>query len=187
MRLATRWIPCLVGLTACAGDDGSPAWAFDPLWLEPTADGGVYGFQTWEVFSERWTKQFDERYYLCSVVVELSGSPIQVEGDCSGCELAWSVTPSLLETDCGDAIAADPGFLSLSRVGLGEVGADLIEGDPYPTRSAGGYADYGDGVWVAHGWAYPEALDTRGSVVDSDWNEEQPFTFWPAWVWDLNG
>lgn len=184
VRASAAWLA--LALAGCAGDDGSPAWAFDPLWLEPTEDGGVYGFQTWEIFSPRWTKRFDERYYLCSVVVELHGTPTQTDADCPACEHAWDVEPSLLEDDCGEAIAGDPGFLSLARVAIGEIGADLADGDPHPSRSVGGYADYGDGEWVPHGWAYPEALDTRGNVVDSDWNDEQAFTFWPAWFWDLS-
>jgi hypothetical protein len=181
MRFA--WLPLLAA--GCSGD-ASPTWAFDPLWLEPTEDGGVYGFQTWNVYAEAWTKSFDEGEFLCAIVVEVEGAPSAGEA-CPDCELAWDTTATVLETDCADSLAADPGFTSLTRVGIGPVGPDLGADDPYPARSHGGYADYGTGEWVPHGWAYPEALDTRGQAAETDWDGEQAFTFWPAFYWDLAG
>lgn len=179
-------LPLLL-FAACAKNDGVPAWAMDPIWLEPDGDG-VYGFQTWELFSQPWGKKLDEAYYVCGIVVELTGTPATIDAACPGCVAAWDIETALLETDCAaDAGADDPAYLSLRRVALGDVPADLQATDPYPHQSHGGYADYGTGTWETHGWAYPDALDTRGQATDTDWNGEQAFQWWPAYVWDLGG
>ncbi len=179
-----RWIVALLVLVSGCAGESSPTWAFEPLWMEPAGDG-VHGFQTWNLYAEKWAKKFDESYFLCAIVVELDGVAAAEGEACPECTETWIITAEVLETDCDDALARDPGFTSLSRVGLGPVAPDLVEGDPYPAQSQGGYVDYSTGDWLPHGWAYPEALDTRGQAADSEWDGEQAFTFWPAWYWDL--
>jgi hypothetical protein len=184
-----RIIPALLLLSAvaCKPDD-TPVWAYDPIYIEPSADGtGVYGFQTWEMFAENWTRRFAERHYVCSVVVELVGTPTAAGDDCVECTAAWSVETALLETDCEATLAEDPGYLALERVAIGAAVSELAEDDPYPSESHGGYVDYGTGLWEVHGWAYPDALDAAAQADDLEWNGQQPFTLWPAYAWDLRG
>lgn len=173
-------------LVGCAKNDGVPAWAMDPVWIEPQVDGSIYGFQSWELFSTPWSRHFNDRFYVCSVVVEFEGQPGDGGEACTDCVASFAVSPSILETDCADGVAERAGFLDLRRVGIGPVPADLVAGDPYPGQSQGGYVDYGGGNWVTHGWAWPEALESRGMVEDASWNGLQPFTLWPAYVWSLD-
>lgn len=188
----TLLVPTLLALVAttsagCSRNDGVTTWAMDPLWIEPAGDVDIHGFQTWELFSSRWTKNYSEKFYICSVLVEFDGTPDTAGEACSACDLTWAVEPVLLETDCAEQIASDPGFLSLSRIGLGLVGADIAADDPYPAQSQGGYADYSTDEWVSHGWAYPESLDNRGTADELDWDGDQAFTLWPAFIWNLAG
>jgi len=180
----TRWIPLLgLALAACSHDD-KPALAFDPIWLEPRGDG-IHGFETWQVYSAKWASHFREKFYVCSVVVEIEGDPVAPDDGCTGCTTAWATTVSLTESDCGDALTADPGFLSLSRIALGDVPSTLSEDNPYPAKAMGGWVDYATGDWEPHGWAYPDALDAGTEPESTDWDGTQPFEFWPAFYWDL--
>ena len=174
----------LLTLFAC-NHDTTPAWAMDPIWIAPQEITGVYGFQTWELFSSKWGKKYDDKHYLCSIVVEFEGVPDTSGETCRDCDLAWQVTPAQLETDCPDGADDDPGFLSLSRIGLGLRPSDLADDDPWPGQSVGAFADYGSGDWVPYGWGYPEALDNRGSVDSTEWDGEQAFQLWPAYLWNL--
>src|SRR5678815_344913 len=174
MGLAT-----LLLMVGCAGS-GAPTYAFDPIWIEPEGDG-IHGFQTWSIYADGWQRRYKERYFVCSVVVELSGTPAATP--CPDCDFTWAVTPELAETDCTDeSLASAPGFLSLTGLGLGAVPSALRDNNPYPSRSQGSYADYG-ADWVSHGWGYPESLDTRGEASDAGWGA-QPFELWPAFYWD---
>lgn len=164
------------GSLGCAGGD-EPAWAFDPVWVQPT-DDGVRGLQSWHVFRKRWHERRKERHYVCSVIVEFEG---EAGPTCPGCLEAWVVTPRLTDTDCEGGLEQDPAFLSLRALGLGEQ-ADAPEA-PHAGRTRVGYADYGFG-WEVHGWAYPDGLDD-GREAAPDWDGEQPYQFWPTSDWPL--
>ena len=153
----------------------------DPMYIEADGDN-LYGFQTWEFFSESWEGNKSERHYVCSVVVELMGTPID-EPDCQGCEQAYDVVPALLETDCSETHATNDAWTSLTRIGLGTVDADLAIDDPHPGSSEGTWVDYGTGAWEAHGWAYAASLDQDGS--DAAWGDAG-YNLWPAFSWDLD-
>lgn len=177
--MSTRRIALVLGLAACAPDPGAPYWALDPIALYPEGDG-VYGLQTWELFGERWGRRFAPRYYVCSVVVELEGTPTT---PCEGCTHAWAVTPALVESDCAEGVDADPHFRSLTTLGLGGPPPAVDGKDPHPGATSGAWADYGDG-WIAYGWAYPQALDDGGEAA-AGWDGAAPFTLWPAWAWEM--
>lgn len=181
------FVACLVAtaLGGCKSDD-APAYAVDSVWLEPN-DDDVHGFVTWAFYSERWAKTTDDRYFVCSLLVELSGSPAIADEACPSCSEAWSVTATAAGTDCAESLAADPAYVGLTRLGIGALDSDLTIDDPHPGQSSGGYADYGDGEWIAHGWAYPEGLETGDPPTDLAWNDEQPFVLQPAWFWSLDG
>lgn len=175
-RLSLLLIPLL---GACQADT-DPAWALDPLWIEPAA-ADLYGFQTWQVYSEKWRDRPDDRFYLCAVVVELVGTETE---PCPGCTRSWTVEPTLLESDCAPAIEREELFLSLRGVGIGDLGRG--EAAEHPGLTSAGFADYGDG-WETHGQAWPAALDAGEPVDDGAWDGEQPFTLWPDAIWPLRG
>lgn len=164
---------------ACSAPTGAPVWAFDPVWVEPTSDG-AHGFETWNLYDARWEQHRSERAFVCSVVVRLDA--VTAEPDCADCTVAFDVTPSLLESDCEGDLPDDPGFLSLRRLALGPVPADLVEDDPYPGQSVGAWADHGGG-WESHGWAFPAALD-EGEDAAPTW-ASAPFQLWPAFAYHL--
>lgn len=161
-------------LLGCA-PDLTPAWTWDPTWLEGAPDDGAHGFQTWEVFGPKWTNKQRDRHYVCAVLVELEGQPSDC--DAPGCAVAWDLTPTVLESDCPDlALADDPLFTSMRRLALG--GPYTAEDAPWAGRTTTSWADYGRG-WEQHGWAYPEAYDW-GSAGDPAWGGEDPFLFTPS-------
>lgn len=169
-------------LFACKGPDTVPAWAWDPIWLEPL-DGGAHGFQTWQLYGERWADGYDDKHYVCAVVVELYGAPVTCDAE-PECTTAWDFGQgTVLETDCADpSIADDPLFTSVTRVGLGApVSGDEI---PWPGLTSVGWVDYGGG-WEVHGTAWPEALDLGRSVTSGEWDGVEPFQFVPeqAFPW----
>ena len=165
-------------LLGCA-PNSSPAWAIDPWWAEPTSTGGLHGFQTWMLYGKGYSRARSDRSYACGVVVELTGVPTD---PCPGCTAAWSVTAEVAEHDCDAPWDDEPAWTSLRAVGLGAVGADIAADDPHPGASMGGFGDYGDG-WLAHGWAWPEAVDA--GAPPAEWDRASPVVFWPAWAWDL--
>src|SRR6478672_12188836 len=100
-------LPVLVGCSP----DLTPTAAYDPIWIEPAPDDTVHGFQTWQVFGPKWEKNFDDRYYVCSVVTEILGPQIPCDAE-PDCAWAWDVDVSVLETDCADAaLPEDPLFV----------------------------------------------------------------------------
>lgn len=173
-----RWLIPLMLASGCSNVDTTPAWAFDPIWIEPEGDG-IHGIHAWHVYSDAWHEKRAEASYLCAVVVELWGAP----ADCDGCVHAWAVETELLESDCDPALAQDPTFVALKGLGIGEPTTDADA--PHPGATAVGYADYGFGAWEVHGWAYPDALDAGRTPTSDEWDGEQPFTLWPTLDWPL--
>ena len=177
MRYSAEMLTFVI-FSACAPSDGIAAWALDPIVLQAT-DSGVYGFQTWEFYADG--RGFNEKSYVCAAVVEITGDSAE---PCDGCTDAWEVSAALLESDCDASLSADPGLLTLSRLAIGPGDSSIFEDDPHPGLSLGGFADYGSGEWLTHGWAYPQSLDVAGEAADGSWGSE-PFLFWPAWAWQL--
>lgn len=163
-------------LTACGAPDLTPAWAWDPIWLEGAGPTGAHGFQTWQLYGPGWADDRGEEHFVCAVVVELRGELL--DGcDAAACEVGWSIEPSFLETDCPDpTLAEDPLFTSLQALALGAPYAG--EDAPHVGLTTSSWADYGSG-WDAHGYAYPEAFDVGGSA-DPSWSGEDPFLFTPS-------
>ncbi len=181
MTALLRLSPLLAVLGACKADT-TPAWALDPIWIEPgvAPAADLHGFQTWQVYGEQWRVRPDERYYSCAVVVELTGTETE---PCPDCTIAWTVDATLLESDCPLAVQADPVFLSLRGLGIGELTGGAAE---HPGLTSAGYADYGAG-WEPHGQAWPAALDAGEPVDDGGWDGVAPFTLWPDAIWPLAG
>lgn len=171
----------LLILAACGDQDAAPFWALDPMTLEP--DGAqVTGLQTWQVYTERWGNNLAERYYLCTVLVEVQGEPRAP--DCDGCAYAWDVQTSLADSDCADDTTDLDGFTALRAIGLTEAAPDFATRPTYNQTSAGAWADYGEG-WVPYGWAYPDAWndgEPSGTLV---WNGDEAFALQPAFAWEL--
>jgi hypothetical protein len=174
-------LPLLAMLSlACGPRD--PAWALDPVHLEPDGVGGATGYHTWHLYDARFERAPRERTYACGAVFELVATP----GACDACSHAWWVETSLLETDC-DPIALDPSSLpTLSAVGLAPMGGDLAVLDPYPGVAQLAFAAYDTGPQEAWGWAWPSRWETHGEADGPAWNDRQAFTLWPAYVWELD-
>jgi hypothetical protein len=139
-------------LLACGAPDLTPAWAYDPIWLEPAGGADAHAFQTWQLYGPEWADDPDEKHYVCAIVVEHAGVAVPCDAE-EGCEHAWTMTGAVLETDCADpSITEDPLFVSLGRLALG--GPATGEDVPWPGATSVAYADYGNG-WEVHGDAYP--------------------------------
>jgi hypothetical protein len=148
-------------LTACSTSGGLAAWAVDPIWVEPVADGGVLGFQTWQLYGAGWDNGYNDRHYVCAVVVRIDGTPT----DCDG--------PS------------DDRYLGLEAIQLTLPSPTANEEAPYPGQSSLVAADYG-ADWEPYGWGWPAALDQgRTSTSDGTFAGDEPFQLRPTVLWDL--
>lgn len=173
------WIGITALLAGCSAGT-TPYWAMDPITLYPQR-GGLHGIESWELFSEGWGRHFNQRFYVCGIVVELNGTETT---PCDRCTQAWSVQTSLVETDCADGVADDAHYLALDAIGIGDSLPDVTGKVPYEGQSSGAWASYGDG-WEAYGWAYPKALDDGDSVQDAAWDGTKPFALLPAYAWQI--
>jgi hypothetical protein len=183
--MQVRWLVIPVGLAAgCTGQQ--PTWATDPIWLEPEPIGGdgIHGFQTWELYGKRWTRQYAEKHFVCSVLIEFTGAPVDPGASCTGCEMAWTVESERVDSDCGPRDVDRAGFLALTGVALGEKGANLDGGDPYPEQSLGAFVDYATGTWEPYGWGVPDTAESESATWE--WNGEQAFVLQPGWYWELD-
>jgi hypothetical protein len=153
-------------------------WAFDPVSVLPDGEA-ITGVHTWQLYGARWERSNDDRHYVCAVLVQIDGEPVACDAE-DGCEHAWSVTPTLLESDCAAGVWEDPLFVSLQRLALGGVAPGAV---PYPGQTLTSYADYGGG-WEVHGHAYPEALD-QGQPAAEGWDGSQAFLWLPTLAFPL--
>lgn len=165
----------LLGCAACSSP--TPFWALDPVFIAPTVEG-TSGTVTWQVYSEAWKKKFSEKHYLCSVIVGLEATPSAT--DCEACVVAFELTSEVTDSDCSEALLADPLFLSTRRIGVGA----LNDAGPYTGASSVGWADYGGG-WEVHGWAYPEAVANGQQPTSFTWDGIEAFSFTPTAAWQL--
>ena len=161
--------------TACKPDP-TPAWAIDPMWIEPT-ETGMHGFQTWQLYRDKWEKNQRERTFVCAVLVELFGT----ESGCTDCQIAWNVTPEVVESDCDAKVQANETWTLLQRV---SIGLEVTSDPTHPGLTSQGFVDYGWG-WEVHGEAWPAALDEGRAASSGDWNGEQAFSFVPELAWPL--
>ncbi|MBX2796672.1 MAG: hypothetical protein KTR31_03350 [Myxococcales bacterium] len=172
-----RWLPwqalvlCATGCTI----DLTPSWAFDPVWLETSAPGEVFGLQTWQIYGPEWDSANRQKHYVCSVLVELTGTEVPCDAE-DGCDQAWSLQREVLQSDCLGAVdTTDPLFVSLRRIAFGSPSRGAAA--PHPLSSQRSWADYGGG-WERHGHAYPEDLD-RGEGGGA-FTDGHPFTSMPT-------
>jgi len=170
----------LLLITALSGGctkDEEPKWAFDLIYLE-TDETGAYGFINWEVFSRRWSKRQAAKHYLCSVVVELEGTP-DTDELCMGCSDAWTLSSTVADSDCPAATQELALFTSPTGLAIGAVPSELADHMPLSDINAGSYISYADEEWQAHGWALEP--DNEGG-----WTGGDELSLWPAYAWDLD-
>jgi hypothetical protein len=165
----------LLILAACS-PDLTPSWAWDPIWLEPVDDGGVHGFETWQIYGPNWPSHQNDRNYVCAVVVELTGAPTACD-EVDGCAFAWDVTVTPAQSDCAEGFDQDPLFQSLQRLGFGPPSTDPEA--PWPGQTTEAYADYGNG-WEVYGDGYPAALDDGGQAGSATWDGTEPYLLVPT-------
>ncbi len=171
----------LLLFAACSSRPGLAAWAFDPIVLQPEGLSDVTGFQTWEVYDDRWNGESKAgKHFVCAVVVSFSGS---ASTSCPECTESWDVQTELLESDCPDSWLRLETFPdSLRAVGIGSLSVD--EDAPWPQSTWVGWIDEGYG-WTEHGWAWPTLLDDGGTQVRDGWNGDDSFSLWPTSAWQL--
>lgn len=172
-----RLSPLLLILGAAGCSNPTPGWALDTVFLVP-ANQDVTGTIGWNVYSERWGKNFKEKNYLCSVVASFDATASAT--DCESCVVAFDVQPAITDGDCSDALMEDSLFTSTQRLGIGE----LVGDGPYPDASSAAWVDYGNG-WERHGWAHPEAVANGQTPASFTWDGTEAFSFVPAAAWEL--
>jgi hypothetical protein len=141
-------------------------------------DDTVYGFLTWELFSRKWQKSQASKYYLCSVVVELEGTPVTDEL-CHGCSNAWDLSTTIIESDCPETTQENELFTSITGLALGAVPDEIQADMPIAGITAGSYLSYDNEEWQPHGWAMEPNTATG-------WTGGESLDLWPAFTWDLD-
>jgi hypothetical protein len=152
----------------------------------PTSTGLV-GTQTWEFFNADWAKSRDADDFVCARVEELTGEVISPPDGCDGCVAAYSLSATELDGDCNAPLDTDPSYTGgVSILGVGDVSADIESLDRWPGRSLGWYIseDHGETL-TPYGFAWDEALDWQGDLGTPGWVNDQTYTLWPAYAWDL--
>ena len=173
-------------LAGCS-DKTTPAWALQHGTVDVDADAGdISGYQVWEFFSEKWEKEGDERFHLCTRVQTITGfEESAMPGACDDCVASYSVAVEDLESDCLGDLSTDQDYLGLSRLAVGAVPAALADSDPYPQESLAWYAGWEEGSVALMGFAYDEALTLDEPTTDEQWASGPRYVLEPAWVWSL--
>lgn len=174
-RMRSIQLLLLLGAVGCSNP--TPGWALDSVFLVP-ANQDVTGTVSWNVYSNRWEKNFKEKHFLCSIVATFDARASAT--DCEGCVAAFEVEPVITDGDCSPAMMELPLFTSTQRVGIGGLTAD----GPYPDASSEAWVDYGNG-WERHGWAHPEAVAHGQTPASFTWDGTEAFSFVPAAAWEL--
>ncbi len=167
-------------LLSCADD--TPAWAVQHASVVPTATG-MNGTQTWEFFNAAWSPDGGDDGYLCMRAQTLEGT-LTTQKSCPSCRAVWVLTVTELGSDCSDELIADEHFAGPDRYAIGDAHDEFAEDDPFPERSFGWAAGFGDDELTPMGWAWPEALELEGEASPG-WALERPYTLWPAVAWQL--
>ncbi len=178
-----------VVLASCGGNpdlDAEPSWAINWGSVIPNQDG-LEGYHVWEFYVDGWEKHHEDEYFKCSIAQELHGDSADCPDTdvCPGCVAAYTLELTLMESDCPDYIQGNPSYLGPTRMAIGDVPAELSDADPYPSFSLGWYIGFSDQGLDAHGYAYPEALESDQAPSGQGWNQEETFILWPAYAWDL--
>lgn len=167
-------------LFACA--DGTPTWAVQHASVVPSSTG-VTGTQSWEFFDSSWTPEGGDKGYLCVRAQTIEGT-LTTAKSCPECRAVWVLTVTELDSDCPDSLVEDESFTGPDTYAIGEVDEEFAADDPYPDRSFGWEAGFGDGELTPMGWAWPEALELEGEAAPG-WALDRPYTLWPAVAWEL--
>ncbi|MDP2312469.1 MAG: hypothetical protein Q8P41_06150 [Pseudomonadota bacterium] len=166
----------------CASD--APAWAVHHASIIPT-ETGLGGTQTWEFFTPAWARSGSEDAFLCGRGQLVTGTVVSALPGCDGCQAAYTLEISELESDCAAPLDTDTAYATPRAMGIGDVPEALADLDPYPGRSLGWYLSV-DGVEMEpYGFVYQEALDWAGDLGAPGWITGQTYTLWPAYAWDL--
>jgi len=167
----------------CSEPVGDARWAFDQIVIDPAAPGGPVALQTWQLHDAQWPNNQDNGYrHVCDVLsvaqLEVSDTP------CDVCDVSYEVTSVEVSwTTCdNEQLAELPMFLSLKRVGIGQV-SSAVETTPRVKGAVGGWVDVGNG-WEPHGWSWPDGAD-RGEAEMAPWDGTTAFWMEPAFAWEI--
>lgn len=167
-------------LLACAS--GEVHWVVQHASIVPTSTG-MSGTQTWELFDESWSPEAGDRGFVCVRAQTVEGT-LTTTKSCPECRAVWVINVSELDSDCPEALVEDARFSGPDTLAIGEVHDDFTASDPFPDRSFGWAAGFGDGALTDMGWAWPEALELEGEAAPG-WALNRPYTLWPAVAWEL--
>ncbi len=171
-------------LLACAPEPGGDVtWAVDYATVRVDR-GSLDGQHVWAFFSEGWEKKRDEAYHSCSLLQSVEGQEIDAWDGCEGCIAMYEVQLEDLEHDCENRLVADPSYTGVLAFGIGEVASEL-EGDAPYEGALGWYLAYATGEAIVQGYAWAEGLEFDREVQDG-WVDDQVYTLWPAYAWDLS-
>lgn len=167
-------------LLACAS--GEVHWAVQHASIVPTSTG-MSGTQTWEFFDESWSPEAGDSGFVCVRAQTVEGT-LTTTKSCPECRAVWVINVTELDSDCPEALVEDARFTGPDTYAIGEVDDEFAATDPFPDRSFGWAAGFGDGELTAMGWAWPEALELEGEAAPG-WALDRPYTLWPAVAWEL--
>jgi hypothetical protein len=141
------------------------------------------GTQTWEFFDESWSPEAGDSGFVCVRAQTVEGT-LTTTKSCPECRAVWVINVTELDSDCPEALVEDARFTGPDTYAIGEVDDEFAATDPFPDRSFGWAAGFGDGELTAMGWAWPEALEFEGEAAPG-WALDRPYTLWPAVAWEL--
>lgn len=174
----------LLLLVACAQKPGADvAWAVNYATVTPDS-AGLTGHHVWAFFSDGWEKKRDPAYHVCTLLQSIEGVEVDAYEGCEDCLVMYEVAVEDVEHDCDDSLVSDASYRGIEAFGIGAVGDDLADDDPFPGDTLGWTLSYDGNVATSHGWAYAEGHGWGGEVHEG-WVEDEVHTLWPGYAWEL--
>jgi hypothetical protein len=161
---------------------GTASWAVDYATVSVDR-GALEGQHVWVFYGDGWQKNQDEGWHECSILQSVTGQETDPWDGCEGCLAMYEVELEDLQHDCTERLVSDPAYTGILGFGIGEVSSEL-EGDQPYDGALGWYIAYETGDLLVQGYAWAEGLEF-GREVEEGWVDEQVYTLWPAYAWDL--
>lgn len=173
-------IAALLLLGACGGDD-EPAWALQHATVSLDEDGTLSGFQTWELYADKWSRRLNEKHHLCAVVEQISGTPLD-EPRCPGCVDGFTVFTEVADSDCPERWVTQLGLAEEIELLIGDTVDDEALPEEATAPRRGWYQRFGGGEAVTQGhiWSESGAPDALPMLVT-----EERYVLWPTSAWSL--
>ena len=172
------WMAC-----GPASPTGEVGWAVDYATVSVDL-GSIEGQHVWVFYSDAWGRDRDAGYHECSLLQSVSGEETTDTWEgCEGCIATYEVVVEDLTHDCSDRLVSDPAYTGVLGFAIGEVPDDLVDDAPYED-ALGWYIAYETGRVIPQGYAWAEGVE-YGREVQDGWVDDQVYTLWPAYAWEL--